>query len=39
MKEQHPEVRELIGKVKEITPEVEKQLNASIEFFNKQFKA
>ena len=39
MKEQHPEVRELIGKTREITPEVEKQLNASIEFFNKQFKA
>ena len=39
MKEQHPEVRDLLAKEKKITPEVEKQLNNSIAEFNKQFKA
>jgi F-type H+-transporting ATPase subunit alpha len=39
MKEQHPEVRDLLAKERKITPEVEKQLNASIAAFNEQFKA
>jgi F-type H+-transporting ATPase subunit alpha len=38
MKEQMPEVRDLIAREKKITPEVESQLNAALEAFNKQFK-
>jgi F-type H+/Na+-transporting ATPase subunit alpha len=39
MKEQMPEVRELLVKEKKITPEVEQKLNAAITAFNQQFKA
>ncbi len=39
MKEQMPEVRELIAAKKEITPEVEQKLTAAIGAFNQQFKA
>jgi F-type H+-transporting ATPase subunit alpha len=39
MKEQAPEVRDLIAKVKDITPEVEQKLDAAIQAFNPQFKA
>ncbi len=39
MKEQKPEVRNLLAKEKKITADVEKQLNASIAEFNPQFKA
>src|SRR5581483_2974505 len=39
MREQRPEVRDLIAKAREITPEVEKKLNDAIAAFNQQFKA
>lgn len=39
MKEQHPEVRDLLAKERKITPEIEQKLNNSIAEFNKQFKA
>jgi F-type H+-transporting ATPase subunit alpha len=39
MRDQHPEVRDLLAKAREITPEVEQKLNASIAAFNQQFKA
>ncbi len=39
MKEQHPEVRDLLAKERKITPEVEKELGNSIAEFNKQFQA
>jgi F-type H+-transporting ATPase subunit alpha len=39
MKDQHPEVRELLGKEKKITDEVAKKLDASIAQFQGQFKA
>ena len=39
MKEQKPEVRDLIAKEKKITPAVEEQLKAAIAMFNQQYKA
>jgi F-type H+-transporting ATPase subunit alpha len=39
MREQMPEVRELVAKEKKITPEVEQKLGAAITAFNGQFKA
>ncbi|MFO0850602.1 MAG: F0F1 ATP synthase subunit alpha [Gemmataceae bacterium] len=39
MREQMPEVRDLLAKEKKITPEVEQKLNAAITTFNGQFKA
>ncbi|HET6576299.1 MAG TPA: F0F1 ATP synthase subunit alpha [Fimbriiglobus sp.] len=39
MKEQHPEVRDLLAKERKITPDVEKALSNSIAEFNKQFQA
>ncbi|MGL6095225.1 MAG: F0F1 ATP synthase subunit alpha, partial [Fimbriiglobus sp.] len=39
MKEQKPEVRDLLAKVKDITPEVEEKLGAAIAAFKPQFKA
>ena len=39
MKEQRPEVRTKLVKERKISPEIEKQLTAAIEFFVPQFKA
>ena len=39
MREQRPEVRNKLLKERKLTPEIEKQLAAAIEFFQPQFKA
>ena len=39
MKEQKPEVRDLIAQEKKITPAVDEQLKAAIAMFNQQYKA
>ena len=39
VKEQTPEVRDLLAKERKITPEVEQKLNAAIAAFGQQFKA
>lgn len=39
MREQKPDVRKLLFKERKLTPDIEKQLKAAIEFFQPQFKA
>jgi F-type H+-transporting ATPase subunit alpha len=39
LKEQMPEVRNLLIKERKLTPQVEEQLKKAIEFFQTQFKA